>query len=308
MKIKFLTIIATFIILSLGVTNNAFAKKLIFAQVTDSHLSTEGSDYRNRKLTQSESVLKMAVKDIRKQKDVKFVLFTGDNIDEANKKDLVRFLRITNKVHKPHYLLIGNHEVFRYENFDKQKYMRYVWLFNPRQLFDKPYYVVKPNKDFVFIIMDGTNELIPGASGYFKEESLEWLDSQLTKYKNKKVVIVQHYPLIEPYKKRSHRTVDVEKYFSVLDSHTNVVAVISGHYHSGKIIKRKGVYHISTAALVSPPHSYRIIEIDYKRKYLFSNPSEFTINTKVVDLTESSEEQPEMLQEEDSEIPKIEMY
>lgn len=312
MKIKFFNISIIFCLCLFGFTNNAEAKKLKFIQITDSHLSTEGSDYRNRKLSESENLLKEAIKSAKKEKGVDFVLFTGDNIDEAKPKELVKFLRIANKLHKPHYVIPGNHEPFRYENFDKKKYMRYVWLFNPRQLFDSTRYVFKPNKDFVFIAMDGANELLPSAAGYYREKDLEWLDKKLSKYKDKKVVIFQHYPLIEPYKKRSHRTVNVKDYFSVLDSHTNVVAVISGHYHDNKITKRKGVYHISTHSLINPPHSYRVIEIEYKPKYLFSNPSEFNINTKVVNLREETEEiemlQEEQTEQENNETPDIVVY
>ena len=46
-----------------------------------------GEDYRGRKVTESAQCLKKDIKEINKNKDVKFVIFTGDNIDVADKDD-----------------------------------------------------------------------------------------------------------------------------------------------------------------------------------------------------------------------------
>ncbi len=276
------------------------AKELQFVQFSDTHLSSTGEDYRGRKVSASADYLRQAIKEINKNKKVKFVVFTGDNIDFANRADLVAFFKLANKLNKPYYVLIGNHEVFRYQHFNKKNFMHVAWLHNfPRMTFKKPNYVFKPNRDLVFIVVDGANEFIPAPSGYFKPETLEWLDKQLYKYKNKKVVLVQHFPLIPPTKKRSHNTVEVEKYFHVLNSHDNVIAVISGHFHTNNMIYKKGIYHLSAPAFVSSPHEYKIITIKYDRKYLFADPSEFSITQELFAMEEEpEEEQTEVPQEE----------
>ncbi len=265
------------------------AKKLQFVQISDTHLSLSGQDYRGRKVTESADCLKKAIKEINKNKNIKFVIFSGDNIDIADRDDLVAFLKLANKLNKPYYVLIGNHEVFRYQHFNKKNFMHTVWLHHPQMLFKKPNYVFKPNRELVFIVVDGANELIPAPSGYFKPETLEWLDKQLYKYKNKKVVLVQHFPLIPPMKKRSHNTVDADKYFQVINSHDNVIAILSGHFHFDNIIYKKGIYHMSAPAFVMPPHEYKIITIEYDPKYLFSDPAEFTITQELVPTIEQTE-------------------
>ena len=284
------SIISVFLTACMLLSLPVCAKTLQFVQISDTHLSLSGEDYRGRKVTESAQCLKKAIKEINKNKDVKFVIFTGDNIDVADKDDMVAFLRLANKLHKPYYVVIGNHEVFRYQHFNKKDFMRTVRIHHPQMLFKKENYIFKPNKELVFIVVDGANELIPAPSGYFKPETLEWLDKQLYKYKNKKVVIVQHFPIIPPTKKRSHDTVNADEYFQIINSHDNVIAILSGHFHYDNVIYKKGIYHMSAPAFVMPPHEYKIISIDYNPKYLFSDPAEFTITQKLVPTGETASE------------------
>jgi len=280
------------------VSTNIQAKELQFVQISDTHLSLSGQDYRGRKVQEAAACLKQAIKEINKNRDIKFVLFTGDNIDTSERADLVAFLKLANKLNKPYYVLIGNHEVFRYNYFDKKDFMHTVWLHHPQMLFKKPNYVIKPTREIVFIVVDGANELMPAPSGYFKPETLEWLDKQLKKYKHKKVVLVQHFPIVPPMKKTSHNTIDADKYFQVINSYDNIIAIISGHFHKNNVIYRKGIYHMSAPAFVMQPHEYKIITIDYNPRYLFSNPPEFTITQQLVPMIKEKE------QEENSEENK----
>jgi 3',5'-cyclic AMP phosphodiesterase CpdA len=282
-------ILSLVIFFSFLIVNTIEAKEIKFAQISDTHLSIDGEDYRGRNVSQSAEYLKKAVKDINKRHDIDFVIFTGDNIDVANRDELKVFFRIARKLHKKYYMIVGDHDVFRYEQFGKKEYMHTVWLYHPQMLFKGTNYVFKPSKDIVVIVVDGANELFLSPSGYFKQETLEWLDKQLYKYKNKKVIIAQHFPLIPPAKKYSHNTVDVDKYFDILHNHDNVIAVISGHFHAANQIYKKGIYHISAPAFVSEPFEYSIITLDYNPKYLFANPSEFSIKSESISAKEKTE-------------------
>ncbi|MDD3594044.1 MAG: metallophosphoesterase [Candidatus Gastranaerophilales bacterium] len=281
-------LIALFFFIALQIS--VCAKELKFIQFSDTHLSSEGKDYRGRKVGAAAEYLREAVKQINKRNDIDFVVFTGDNIDTANRTDLKLFLQLVNKLNKPYYVVIGNHEVFRHQHFGKKEFMRTVWFYHPPMLFKGPSYVFKANKDIVFIVVDGANEMMPSPSGHFKKETLDWLDKKLEKYKNKKVIIAQHFPLIPPTKKYSHDTVDVDKYFTVLNGHDNVIAIISGHFHTDKFIYKKGIYHLSAPAFVSPPHEYKIITVTYEPKYLFAKPSEFEIKQELVPMGQANEE------------------
>ena len=52
--------------------------------------------------------------------------------------------------------------------------------------------------DLVFLIVDGAKEVIPGSIGYYREDTLKWLDETLEKNQKKSVVIFQHFPVVYP--------------------------------------------------------------------------------------------------------------
>lgn len=269
-------LIKTFLICicTIFLTQIANAKEVKFIQITDSHFSSTGESPSQREVSYSKQALVNSINDINKISKVDFVVFTGDNIDTANADDLKVFLEMANNLKSPYYIVIGNHEVFKSQNLDKKQYMKIVRKYSK---YCKPHsanYVFKKN-GFVFVVVDGAKEVIPGPAGYFKKDTLVWLDKQLTQYKRDNVVILQHFPIVEPYHNRSHKTYNVEDYEAVLKKHSNVMAIISGHYHSNGEIKKDGVYHVSTPAHVVPPHYYKIIEINAK------NTKDFQVYTQL---------------------------
>lgn len=255
----------TLLILAILLTQSVYANDIKFIQVTDSHFSATGGDYSQREVGNSESVLKKAIEDINSVPNVDFVVFTGDNIDQANSTDLIKFLKLANKLKYPYYVVIGNHEVFKSQDMEKKEYMRIVRKYSKNCRPSGANYVFE-KKDIVFLVVDGAKEIIPGPAGYYKKDTLKWLDKQLTKYKNNNVVILQHFPIVAPYYNRTHTTYNVQDYEEVLKKHSNVVAIFSGHYHANGETMKDGVYHVSTPSLLEPPHNFKIVEISVKNK------------------------------------------
>ena len=230
------------------------ANSVRFAQITDAHYKL-GDEYRA-------DVLKDAVKTINaKEKDLSFVIFTGDNLDVANEAALVEFLHIANKLNLPYYVVIGNHDVYKNGGLSKVRYMEVLRENNIAYYkHRKPNYVFK-KKGFVFIVADGAKEVIPGAVGYFKADTMKWLTKQLNKHKKDNVVIFQHYPLVPIKNKESHRVYNKDEYLTLLDNYDCVISVIAGHIHTNGEIMRNGVYHITTPSLLNDPHSYKVITV-----------------------------------------------
>lgn len=245
------------------ITQQVYAKEIKFIQVTDSHFSTAQGDYSQEEVENSQCVLDKTIKDINSIPNVDFVIFTGDNIDTANSSDLKNFLKIANRLKVPYYIVIGNHEVFKSQHFTKKDYMNVVSKYSKNCKEKSPNYEFE-KKGIVFLVVDGAKEVIPGPSGYFKKDTLKWLDKKLTHYKNSKVVIFQHFPVVAPYFNRTHVTYNAQEYECVLKKHKNVIAIISGHYHANGETKKDGIYHVSTPALVVPPHDYKVLEIEFK--------------------------------------------
>lgn len=255
----------TFILFVTLLVQSAYASEIKFIQVTDSHFSANAGDYSQRDVGKSESVLRKTIEDINYVPNVDFVVFTGDNIDQANSTDLIKFLKIANKLKYPYYVVIGNHEVFKSQDMEKKEYMRLVCKYSKNCRHRSPNYVFE-KKGIVFLVVDGAKEVIPGPAGYYKKDTLKWLDKQLTKYKNSNVVILQHFPIVAPYYNRTHTTYNAGDYENVLKKHSNVIAIFSGHYHANGETKKDGIYHVSTPSLLVGSHDYKIIEISAKSK------------------------------------------
>lgn len=264
MKLSFKLSFA-FLMFVILLTQSVYAQDVKFIQITDSHFSTIADDYSQRDVENSKSILESAIKDINSIPDVDFVVFTGDNIDKASSTDLIAFLNIANKLKFPYYIVIGNHEVFKSQNLTKKEYMKIVSKHSKNCRTRSANYVFK-KKGLVFLVVDGAKEVIPGPAGYYKKDTLKWLDKKLTEYKNDKVVIFQHFPIIAPYYNRTHTTYNVQDYEDVLKKHNNVIAIFSGHYHANGETKKDGIYHVSTPALVEEPHNYKVVEILIKDK------------------------------------------
>lgn len=263
MKLYKLSIIFFVVILSLA--QSVLAKELKFIQITDSHFSATGEEYSQRDVENSRGVLEKTIKDINSIPNVDFVVFTGDNIDTANSKNLIEFLKIANKLKDPYYIVIGNHEVFKSQHFDKKDYMKTVSKYSKNCRTKNANYVFI-KKGVVFLVVDGAKEVIPGPAGYYKKDTLKWLDNKLTKYKNSDVVIFQHFPIVAPYYNRTHSTYNVKDYEDVLKKHSNVIAIFSGHYHANGETKKDGIYHVSTPSLLEDPHNFKVVEVEIKNK------------------------------------------
>lgn len=251
MKNLFFKFIIT-LVSGLLLQNVVLAGEIKFVQVTDPHFSITNP--------YSEEVLRKTVEDINKLEGVSFVAFTGDNIDKPQPEELAAFVRIVNKLNVPYYLVIGNHDVFKTNGLSKEEYFQVVRENNFLYRYKTPNYVFKKG-EFVFIVVDGAKEVIPGNVGYYKEETLAWLEKNLKKYHKKQVIILQHFPLVEPRESRSHRTYQKEKYLELLKKYPNVKAVISGHYHLNNEKMQDGIYHISSPSLLVQPNQYKIIDI-----------------------------------------------
>lgn len=194
---------------------------------------------------------------INRLKDVDFVVFSGNNISKPKKEYLESFIKTANKLKAPYYMIIGNKEVNVQKDFGKREYLEvlgknirfYKKITSANYVFEK--------SNTVFLVVDGAKEVIPSSMGYYKADTLSWLDNQLDQYKDKNVVILQHFPVVPPVAKESRYTYKAEEYLKVLNKHKNVKAVICGHFEVNKEDLVNDVLHISTK---NAP-SYRVIDI-----------------------------------------------
>lgn len=239
---KFLGLLITGLIFS----STAFADDFRFAQVTDVRFS------QNSESTALDDV----IKDINKQKGIEFVVFTGDNINKPQKDDLIAFLDKAKKLDCPFYIVLGDKDVNKHKDLGKAEYYKTVRKHIRKYEHEKPNYVFE-KKGIVFMVADGSKEVIPSPTGYYKEDVLTWLDNELALYPDKNVIILQHFPIVPPAQKETYYTFKPENYLKILAKHKNVKAVIAGHFGVNNEQTVNGIVHISTA----PAPFYRIIDI-----------------------------------------------
>lgn len=246
---KILFLILTFAISLISVS----ASELKFVQIDGLLYSAENEN--------STEHFKTTIKDINKMNDIDFVIFSGNNIAKPNINNLSGFLKEAKKLKVPYYVVLGQKDVDKQKGLSKAKYFELVSKSNKtHKKFKTPNYVFI-KKGVVFIVADGSKEFIPIANGYYRPNVVSWVDSQLTKYKDKNVVIIQHYPLIPPSAKETHYTYNADEYLKMLSSHKNVKAVFSGHFDVDKEQTVDDILYVSTSN--SP--SYRVVEIiDHK--------------------------------------------
>lgn len=253
---KFLSILFTLFLFFICSNSKALAENIKFVQITDSHLTVE-SEF-------SQKVLESAIEDINAQPDVEFVVFTGDNIGNPTQENLRAFVKIVRKLNVPYYIVLGNHDVYKSKEMSKDDYFAILRERNPFYLQRNPNYVFK-KKGFVFITVNGAKEIIPGSVGYYRQSTLDWLNNQLNKYEDKQVIIFQHFPVEYPEgseaRLKSLKTYRVEDYREMLAEHKNILAIVSGHFHTNSEVMKDGVYHISSPSLIGLPYSYKIIDI-----------------------------------------------
>lgn len=200
------------------------------------------------------------VEKINKEKDVEFVVFTGNNISKPRVGELEQFLLAAKKLKRPFYVVLGQKDVNKQKGLGKKEYVEILRkTVRTHKKVNSPNYAFK-KKDIVFVVADGSKEVIPSPIGYYKEDVILWLDEQLDNYEDKKVVILQHYPLVPPIVKETHYTYKADEYLRLLTEHKNVKAVFAGHFGANNEQVVDGILHVSTT---NAPH-YRVIDIlDY---------------------------------------------
>ncbi len=239
---KFLCILIMLLISSIS----ANAVELKFVQVDSARYFPNSEE--------NAAKFKSLIKEINKQKNISFVVFTGDNIITSNKKYLEAFLKKANGLSAPYYVALGHKDLNKKKGLSKEEYIKTVRKISHKSISSPNYTFTK--KGVVFIVADGAKEFIPTPFGYYREDVINWVDSELTKNSKRNVIILQHFPVYPPVQKEPYMTYKGDEYLKMLSNHKNVKAVVSG-FNMNNEIDVDGIKHITTAAYPS----YRIIEI-----------------------------------------------
>ena len=205
--------------------------------------------------------------------DVEYVFFTGDIVDKSFKEVFDDFFNTTNKLNKKYYISMGNHDSNSTNGFSKKDTLEYLKNNTPYQQNSASHYAVL-NENFIAVMLDGSNDIEMDAQGFYSKETLEWLEKMLKENSDKKFLIFQHFPLLEPVKDSAfvhkHSTRKKGNYIRLLKKYKNIVLIASGHYHVSCEKEKYGVKHYSTPALFLENSYYRVFEIDHDHEKINS--------------------------------------
>ena len=249
----------------------SFSRTIKFAQISDIHYSTVHEDGSYKLLSKTKDLLEDAISQVNNEKEIDFVMITGDAIDRPTKSSIYGVTKILNTLNYPWYLVIGNHDTTTSGFLTKKTLIEIIRAENPNQQFDSTYYSFKPKMGFRVIVMDGAKNKGISSNGIISDEQLNWLDKLLTKSKDEVVLIFIHFPLLPPFDSPNHEILNAKDFKAIIKKYNMPIAIFSGHYHMTKITKYNNVLHVSTPSLAGYPNSFRIVEVDNRRNKVIFN-------------------------------------
>lgn len=254
----------------------ANAKTIKFAIASDIHYSTNPSDSQ-RQISNAPKALQGFIRRVNENK-YDFVVFLGDNIDKSNETNLLGFFKTIKDIKTPYYMVLGNHDVHKISGMTKTEFLEIVSKNNKNQKKAQGSYYFYPTPDVIAIVLDGASAGMPSKHGIFTQKTLTWFDEVLTKNKDKKAIVFQHFPYLEPFDNPSHEILEKNDYRAVINRHDNILMICSGHYHKASVTRdENGIYHISAPALFMPSYYYHEVNVSYDKKP-FGKAKNFTID------------------------------
>jgi len=211
-KIKYISV---FLLLFLSLSINA-AGTFRFVLLTDIHI--------NLLSPTSIEDLENSVKQINQTNDIDFILVSGDISDEGDAGALKKAKEILDKLTRPYYIIMGNHETKWSESgvTDFKKIFGYE-----RFRFE--------HKGYLFLGFN-TGPIIRMALGHIAPEDIDWVKKELNENgtNGKPIFLITHYPLLPG---------DVDNWYDLTDVVRKypVKAFIGGHYHSNNFFNYDGI-------------------------------------------------------------------
>lgn len=203
-------IIALLIYAGVGAQQSSFR----FAFVTDTHIGSPNGA--------AEEDLRRTVQDINEQKDLAFVLLTGDITELGTQEELLLAKRILDSLKIPWYIIPGNHDT----GWSESGGLGFTQIFGMDR-FSFSYAGIQ-------FIGCASGPYVRMSDGHVPRDAVNWLDSTLAALSvSTPVVMVNHYPLDN----------SLDNWYEVTDRirKKNIMMAICGHGHANKKMDFEGI-------------------------------------------------------------------
>ena len=112
----------------------AVSKDITLTVISDAHIK---ADKKENSLTPSIDKLLKAI-DQTNVDSSDYVVFLGDNVQNANRIDIAMFAKIINRLNKPYYAVMGNRDIGKTKGVDKKEYYRIINKFSKNKISKLP--------------------------------------------------------------------------------------------------------------------------------------------------------------------------
>jgi predicted MPP superfamily phosphohydrolase len=193
-------------------------------------------------------LLPIALKQIHEQFGAEFVVFTGDQAENGFTKYGKEDLELAKKVAEEH---AGVPVHFAYGNHDGPQ-DKWSAIHGPLD------YVFDAGDVRCVVLNTGSMEREKEQESSAK--ALSVLKEALTDKKARQVLVFAHQ-WIYPTDAEGYSMARAEEVLAAVEGDPRVVAVINGHYHTGRYNEKSGVHYCTAKALCEPPLSYSTYEL-----------------------------------------------
>lgn len=213
-------------------------------------------------------------------RDMSFVIQLGDLIDK-DIESIESVLTVLNKIKAKKYNVLGNHD-YNVDDEEKENVPEKIGLVSRYYEFisngwrmivldgnDLSFYTPKESRERI----EETKKLFQrikdrGAinahdwNGGLGSQQIYWLKDILkqSSISGEKVLVFCHFPV---YPSREENLWNDIELIELLESYPCVVALFSGHYHSGNYAKKRGIHYLTLQGMVETENSnaYSIVEV-----------------------------------------------
>ncbi|RIX49243.1 metallophosphoesterase [Paenibacillus nanensis] len=166
---------------------------------------------------------------------IKYVIHTGDIVDESDKEyqwiEADANMKVLDEAGIPYGVLAGNHDV----DHQQGSYDNYWKWFGEERFVNQPTFggSYKNNMGHYDLVSAGGNDFIIVYMGWgLADEEIEWMNQVVKEHPNRKAIIALHEYLLVS----GNRAPIADKvYEQVVLPNKNVFATLSGHYHDAEL-------------------------------------------------------------------------
>lgn len=262
-------IVCLLVFVSIFIASTSFAKSITFAVLSDVHYAVNGEDRPMKMLATGKALTPEVLKQIDNDKDVDFVVFTGDLFVDPYYPERDALLKLLkDSLHKPYFVLPGNHDRSTKAQREKGEKVfsldEFVRAFQGHPYKGKKSYWSADIDGLHLIGLDSTKDDTWG--GGIPKEQVDWLKSDLRRRKKDFTIIFAHHTMIEFYPEhnlcKQFFFDNSEELLKILKENRQVKFVVGGHYHFPAAILRDGVHHFVIPSITTYPCKYALFTVN----------------------------------------------